>query len=54
MSTDGVCMVGEGLGASLVGFIIAEDTERLVQCGVMINPVTDWRTVGKYPHNHLH
>jgi hypothetical protein len=43
----GVCLVGEGSGASLVGFMMAMDNKGLVQCGVMVNPVTDWKTVGK-------
>ena len=40
-------MVGEGPGASLVGFMMAMDNMGLVQCGVMVNPVTDWKTIGK-------
>jgi hypothetical protein len=43
----GVSLVGEGPGASLVGFMIAMDNKGLVQCGVMLNPVTDWKTIGK-------
>ena len=54
VSTGRVCVVGEGLGASLVGFMMAQDTEGLVQCGVMINPVTDWRNVGKKKHMNIY
>ena len=43
----GVCLVGEGSGASLVGFMMAMDNKGVVQCGVMVNPVTDWKTIGK-------
>ena len=43
----GVCLVGEGPGASLVGFMMANDNKGLVQCGVMLNPVTDWKTIGE-------
>ena len=46
----GVCLVGEGSGASLVGFMMAMDNKGLVQCGVMVNPVTDWKTIGKNIH----
>ena len=44
--TVSVCLIGEGLGATLVGLMIAMDTEGLVQCGVMVNPVTDRNTIG--------
>ena len=43
----GVCLVGEGPGASLVGFMMAMDNKGVVQCGVMLNPVTDWKTIGE-------
>ena len=48
----GVCLVGEGSGASMVGFMMAMDNKGLVQCGVMVNPVTDWKTIGKNIHIH--
>ena len=43
----GCCLLGEGYGATLAGLIMAADTEGLVKCGALINPVTDWRHTGE-------
>ena len=45
----GCCLLGEGYGATLAGLIMAADTEGLVKCGALINPVTDWRHMGELP-----
>jgi hypothetical protein len=44
----GCCVLGEGYGATLAGLIMASDTEGLVKCGALINPVTDWRHMGEF------
>ena len=43
----GCCVLGEGYGPTLAGLIMAADTEGLVKCGALINPVTDWRHMGE-------
>ena len=30
-----------------MGFMMAMDNKGVVQCGVMLNPVTDWKTIGE-------
>ena len=42
-----MCIVGYGLEATLLGIALSQENSGFIDCGIMINPITDWLDVGK-------